>query len=468
MAGSTAPDDTQVHSETAKVNHDTDKNCGSSLANTNPQPHDSSVSVGLDHEKVDSCADCGTHGPNAPAEVTATATKQTKTEKESVCFGGWHISRTLKEDATLANDWDGSWDYPNSLGIHLCRLTVILPLAAPLPDPTPSTSSFTIDDPVQVRASHAATQPGSTARRRLFRWPSWLTKRLTFLSRFRPPRPTPADAPTITEDPPASPPPRDTHAAELTRLFALARAASARFILRFHYANGGDPPTLDYLQSDLRFFADLVRANVDVVLCVQAGFLGRAWGEWWGSRWAPDEDFGEDREVERAKRMVVEAFVGAGVQVCVRYPRDIANYFLGNPLVGWHNDAILAQGPCGPDAGTFDKGSKTWRNNDILTAQSFTRTHIHGIRGGECCNDAGTPPTLDALLTYVRDFRIEYLNAEYPPEIFERVRAEVESGERGQVEEIRRAMVWNARERGRRDREARGGAGKDMREEEEG
>ncbi|KAI8833569.1 hypothetical protein BC829DRAFT_79488 [Chytridium lagenaria] len=137
---------------------------------------------------------------------------------------------------------------------------------------------------------------------------------------------------------------------------------------------------------------------------------------------APDEDFGTDPRVEAAKRLVVNKLLATGIQVCLRYPRDISTYFADMRNIGWHDDAILAQGPGGRDAGTFDKGGSHWRHGDLASSQKFTRNRIKGIRGGECCCDAGTVPSLDDLLEFVKEYRICYLNVEYPEVVFKQFR----------------------------------------------
>ncbi|KAJ3107602.1 hypothetical protein HDU97_003596 [Phlyctochytrium planicorne] len=308
--------------------------------------------------------------------------------KPQTTNGGWHISRTILKDGTLANEWDGTWDYAHSLGIHLCRLTILLP---------------------KTFERHQGWHELTTILQRPLR------------------------------KKPALPPKRTAHLDRLLSLFNQARASNrSKFILRLYYEGGGDPPSLPYLLADVEQFVPVIRENSDVVLCIQAGFLGKNWGEWWGSAMAPDEDFGEDFAVETVKRELVGALIKAGVPVCLRYPRDIANYFCGNPNVGWHDDAILAQGSGGPDAGTFEKGGMLWQNNRLKEAQTFAQTKILGIRGGECCCDAGSVPSLRDLFEFVKEYRLSYLNAEYPDEIF---RQFCEKGE--MVQEITKELERN-------------------------
>ncbi|RKO95676.1 hypothetical protein CAUPRSCDRAFT_12623 [Caulochytrium protostelioides] len=152
-------------------------------------------------------------------------------------------------------------------------------------------------------------------------------------------------------------------------------------------------------------------------MTIQAGFLGAQWGEWWGGRHAPDSDHGRDARVKEAKMLVVQSLLNTGIPVSLRYPRDIANFFQNIPLIGWHNDAVLAQGPQGADAGTFDKGSKLWPDNALQAAQHFARTAIPNVRGGESCEDAGKPPRVEWLLEFIREYRLCYLNVEYPGNI---------------------------------------------------
>ncbi|KAJ3201804.1 hypothetical protein HDU67_001048, partial [Dinochytrium kinnereticum] len=82
-----------------------------------------------------------------------------------------------------------------------------------------------------------------------------------------------------------------------------------------------------------------------------------------------------------------------------------------------------------------------WRVNDLRKSQFFTKNKIQGIRGGECCSDAGTVPNLKDLLDFVNDYRICYLNAEYPAIIFEQFK---QNGE--DIENITRALQRNGAE----------------------
>ena len=47
-------------------------------------------------------------------------------------------------------------------------------------------------------------------------------------------------------------------------------------------------------------------------------------------------------------------------------------------------------------------------------AQKFTKK-IKGPRGGESCEDVGVPPSFPELLKYVKEYRLSYVNVEYPP-----------------------------------------------------
>ena len=125
--------------------------------------------------------------------------------------------------------------------------------------------------------------------------------------------------------------------------------------------------------------------------------MGSHWGEWWGcDLFAPCSDHGTEcteysninsindhiilkiksQRVHKAKRLVIDTLKKTGCIIQLRYPRDIANLDLcSDPQIGWHNDAILSQGPSGPDSGTFDKGSKVitefFLQHDIHSSINF-------------------------------------------------------------------------------------------------
>ncbi|RKO96625.1 hypothetical protein CAUPRSCDRAFT_11686 [Caulochytrium protostelioides] len=196
----------------------------------------------------------------------------------------------------------------------------------------------------------------------------------------------------------------------LPALLAKGNNEGVSFILRFYYDNGEAP--MNVIANDLSQLVPVVTANKKYIYALQAGFLGAAYGEWWGGVLAPDYDPGWSSTVRAAKSYVVQELKKTGLPILIRYPRDIATYFPDDPQIGWHDDCILANGPGGHDAGTFSKGGIPWPENDLGAAMIYSQHKIQGIRGGESCSDAGTAPDCPALLTFVKNFKICFLNVE--------------------------------------------------------
>ena len=69
-----------------------------------------------------------------------------------------------------------------------------------------------------------------------------------------------------------------------TRLFDIftsARIKRYKIILRIHYA-GGEPGDFGIIEIDVLKWAAFLANHTDVLYVVQAGWLGIAYGEWWG------------------------------------------------------------------------------------------------------------------------------------------------------------------------------------------
>jgi len=232
---------------------------------------------------------------------------------------------------------------------------------------------------------------------------------------------------------PKSTPNRDPLIAGLNKLFDSTRKAGGALILRFYYGVGSNEGEADFatIQKDLAIFAPILKSNADVIFVIQSGMLRQAWGEWWGSNLAPDDDrVFTDPNCTIGKKAVVSAWLSTGIPVQIRYPRD--TYILGfadNMQVGMHDDCILAQGAGGPDSGTFDKPSCAWADNNCrqtgwwwnewAKAINWTQTHVKGVTGGESCSDAGSVPDCGPLLKFFKDFRVSYYNSDWPSTIHE-------------------------------------------------
>ena len=201
-----------------------------------------------------------------------------------------------------------------------------------------------------------------------------------------------------------------------------ARGAGLKAIVRFAYNAGftADAPRARVL-GHIAQLAPVLRAGVDAIAVVQAGFIG-AWGEWHHST------SGLDNDADRAA--ILGALLDAvppSRAVQVRTPMFKEAAFPGGPLtdddafgptprarIGHHNDCFLADRD---DAGTYAQPIAAWR--DYVAADG----RFVAI-GGETC--AANPPRTDcaAAIAEMERQHWSYLNAAYAPRVLARWRAQ--------------------------------------------
>jgi hypothetical protein len=144
--------------------------------------------------------------------------------------------------------------------------------------------------------------------------------------------------------------------------FNRIRQAGAKVTVRFSYtANSAAvyQPTRAQIQAHIRQLAPVINRNKDVIVCVQAGFIGR-WGEWY---YTGSTEFGDTYPVSTTqwnnrKRVLDEMLLrfSSDILVQVRYveakQKMYGNTFIGR--IGFYNDSFL--GTWG-DSGTFSVSS---------------------------------------------------------------------------------------------------------------
>lgn len=144
--------------------------------------------------------------------------------------------------------------------------------------------------------------------------------------------------------------------------FNRIRAAGAKVTVRFSYtANSATvyQPTRAQIQAHIRQLAPVINRNKDIIVCIQAGFIGR-WGEWY---YTGSSEFGDTYPVSTTqwnnrKRVLDEMLLrfSADILVQVRYVEAkqimYGNTFVGR--IGFYNDSFL--GTWG-DSGTFSVSS---------------------------------------------------------------------------------------------------------------
>lgn len=206
---------------------------------------------------------------------------------------------------------------------------------------------------------------------------------------------------------------------ELRQAFSVARENGLKVIFRAAYGFTGrdyraDPRDLARIQGHIQQIGAIVRAEKDVLYCVQAGFLG-PWGEWHGSNHGDPPS----PEARRAVLFGLLDAVPAPIPVQVRRPMFVRDLFPGGsdltgqaasegtPLsrVGWHDDALLS---LPTDLGTF--AERGWdRERELRWCEN------HGLYapfGGETVPDSAKTPA-DQVVRELERFRATYLNSAY-------------------------------------------------------
>lgn len=194
------------------------------------------------------------------------------------------------------------------------------------------------------------------------------------------------------------------------------RAAGLKVVLRFHYTDGDDrdDAPMDVILGHVAQLAPLLQEHGDVILVLQAGFIG-AWGEWHGS--VNDNDtpdarallLGELLDALPADRMVqvrtpmfkAEAFGG---------PLEAAAAFGDTPAarVGHHNDCLLASDT---DLGTYAEDDiDGWRG--FVAAESAFVPH-----GGETCALNAPRTDCESAVAELQLLGTRFLNALYHPDV---------------------------------------------------
>ena len=217
----------------------------------------------------------------------------------------------------------------------------------------------------------------------------------------------------------------ETFLDELETAFSNARQAGVKIIPRFSY-NFGPPDgdaTTARIVGHIQQLAPVLAANADVILSVEAGFVG-LWGEWHGST------NGSDSPVSEAA--IVNALMTAlptSRQIAIRYPSDLRRLqgsaltsgeaFSGTDRsrLGSHQDCFLAsQDDFGTWGVAYNWQTQTWSWSGYSIADDkgyIANNGQYTIVGGETCNP--NPPRSDCptALSELASGHWTYLNADY-------------------------------------------------------
>jgi hypothetical protein len=184
--------------------------------------------------------------------------------------------------------------------------------------------------------------------------------------------------------------------------FNRIRAAGAKVIVRFTYTSSSATvyqPTKNQILAHIQQLAPVINANKDVIVSIQAGFIGR-YGEWYytGSSQFGDGNFTVLTTTQwNNRKQVMDAMISSfdsSIPLQVRYvfakQKMYGNTFIGR--IGFYNDSFL--GTYG-DSGTFNVSSKFatpttadityWQTNTVNNPVSGESNMINAPRT-DCAN----------------------------------------------------------------------------------
>ncbi len=205
--------------------------------------------------------------------------------------------------------------------------------------------------------------------------------------------------------------------------FEKIRQAGFKMIVRFAYSfNGTDPiadAPLEFVLLHIEQLGPILRRNSDVILTLQAGFIG-TWGEWWNT-----ENFSEypgsiNEENWADRRMVMDALLEVMpedrmiqlrtplykkniLQESSYIPVEEAQAYNGSvrSRVAHHNDCFVS--------GNFDLGTY----HDTLVEKPYLALDSkYTIVGGETCNPNAEASCENSLKELER-FHWSFLNLDY-------------------------------------------------------
>jgi hypothetical protein len=223
--------------------------------------------------------------------------------------------------------------------------------------------------------------------------------------------------------------------AHIERNLATVREAGLKCVLRFAYTddwNNEQPPYGDATKTQILAHIDqlepVLRANIDVIAAMQAGFIG-VWGEWYYTdHFVDDPNLPDDiSPAQWANRYDVLSHLLAALPVtrtvALRYPATKQALFgVSTPLTpsqafngseiartGFHNDCFLAS----------DTDYGTYREEDIEGDKTYLAAETSYLpMGGETCNPNPPRSSCPTALAELARFHWSYLNSDYHPEVY--------------------------------------------------
>ena len=214
---------------------------------------------------------------------------------------------------------------------------------------------------------------------------------------------------------------------KLEQNFSILRKAGMKAVIRFSYTNKDTPPYGDarpeIVMKHVQQLKPILRANSDVILVLQAGFIG-AWGEWYYTDYyskSPGVVTAKDWALRRQLVDSLLAAMPADRMVQVRTPEykikllNLNSYTPVSPKqaysdlpiarIAHHNDCFVA--------GPFDEGTYT---DSTVQKPYLAKDTKFTIMGGETCKKCAQSVCSNAL-EELRRFHWTFLNLDYNPSV---------------------------------------------------
>lgn len=213
---------------------------------------------------------------------------------------------------------------------------------------------------------------------------------------------------------------------ELKNALEIAKQNAIKIVFRAAYGFDSayqykDPNNINIVIQHINQIAPILNEYQDIILCVQAGFLG-PWGEWHSSNLLP-----ENEGVSRQNRInVLSALFGAldnNIIINIRRPkyvREAVAAGMDNLKLGVHNDALLASDN---DMGTYNDFNYS-RTDELQWMDENIR---YSVNGGEM----PTVSTYTKAAIADQEFRqmnITYLNILYNSDVLDDWKTQVLNG----------------------------------------
>ena len=208
---------------------------------------------------------------------------------------------------------------------------------------------------------------------------------------------------------------------DINQYFSIMREYGYQVIFRVVYDSEGKEnpePEFDEILTQIESLKDVYTKNEDIILVVEAGFLG-SYGEWHDGKY--DED--KEKRNELIKKLL--STIPESIQINLRKPSFITDYIGNDEAVtkenafsndeiarlGLHNDGYLASDT---DLGTYEEDE---RNESLIWQEKQT---LFTIFGGECQNKDSIYTDLEKAISDMKKRHCVYLNKTYDREVKEK------------------------------------------------